>query len=165
VAPSARFERATFSSAGRRSNPLSYEGSFFSNHRKSKAGRQGFEPWEELFTPQPLSRRPRSSTPAPPLALFNCLAEGEGFEPPVTVRPQRFSRPSPSSARPSLPDLRPVWPQYNRERGICQNGTVALARGPAARRLGLSGSPRRRPCRAAAPVARRCCHRPVDSSP
>ena len=26
VAPSARFERAAFSSAGRRSNPLSYEG-------------------------------------------------------------------------------------------------------------------------------------------
>jgi ubiquinone/menaquinone biosynthesis C-methylase UbiE len=30
------------------------------------------------------------------------LAEGEGFEPPVTYRPLRFSRPLPSSTRPSL---------------------------------------------------------------
>ena len=55
-----------------------------------KAGRQGFEPWVEFKALQPLSRRPRSSTPAPPrerprnrlerMQLF--LAEGEGFEPP-----------------------------------------------------------------------------------
>jgi ubiquinone/menaquinone biosynthesis C-methylase UbiE len=30
------------------------------------------------------------------------MAEGEGFEPPVTYRPLRFSRPLPSSTRPSL---------------------------------------------------------------
>jgi hypothetical protein len=30
------------------------------------AGRQGFEPWVELLAPQPLSRRPQSSTLAPP---------------------------------------------------------------------------------------------------
>ena len=30
------------------------------------AGRQGFEPWVELMALQPLSRRPRSTTPAPP---------------------------------------------------------------------------------------------------
>ncbi len=30
------------------------------------------------------------------------LAEGEGFEPPIPFRVQRFSRPSPSTARPSL---------------------------------------------------------------
>ena len=70
MVPSARFERAAFSSAGRRSNPLSYEG--------SQAGRQGFEPWVELLTPQPLSRRPRSSTPAPPpdILLLNDAPRG-----------------------------------------------------------------------------------------
>src|SRR5262245_39919000 len=30
------------------------------------------------------------------------LAEGEGFEPPIPFRVQRFSRPPPSTARPSL---------------------------------------------------------------
>ena len=65
MVPSARFERAAFSSAGRRSNPLSYEGPL--------AGRQGFEPWVEFNTPQPLSRRSRSATPAPPRAPFSIV--------------------------------------------------------------------------------------------
>jgi hypothetical protein len=103
-----------------------------------KAGREGFEPSVELLAPQPLSRRPQSSTLAPPpdnlpdwrvpapASLFNwCnrlarpppaprpqqpisgVAEGEGFEPPETLRPQRFSRPPQSSALPSLRASRP----------------------------------------------------------
>jgi hypothetical protein len=47
------------------------------------------------------------------------LAEGEGFEPPVELPPQWFSRPPPSTTRPSLrgeirPDfLRNVWKHPN----------------------------------------------------
>src|SRR5262245_45798375 len=33
------------------------------------------------------------------------LAEGEGFEPPIPFRAQRFSRPPPSTTRPSLRGL------------------------------------------------------------
>ncbi len=47
------------------------------------AGRQGFEPWVEFLAPQPLSRRLRSSTPAPPRKGL-VKAEGEGFEPSET---------------------------------------------------------------------------------
>ena len=48
------------------------------------AGRAGFEPAVELFTRQPLSRRPQSATLAPPhIQLFARIgkAEGVGFEP------------------------------------------------------------------------------------
>ncbi len=72
------------------------------------AGRVGFEPTVELNTRQPLSRRPQSSTLAPPRGASE--AEGEGFEPPVGLHPQLFSRQPPSSTRPSLPfDGSPSW--------------------------------------------------------
>ncbi len=44
------------------------------------AGREGFEPSEDLYRPQPLSRRPHSTTLAP--SQGSLLAEREGFEPP-----------------------------------------------------------------------------------
>ena len=49
------------------------------------------------------------------------VAEGEGFEPPVELPLQRFSRPPPSTARPSLrvefaPDRGPRAPGRTRER-------------------------------------------------
>src|SRR6185312_16240766 len=44
------------------------------------AGRQGFEPWEDLYRPQSLSRRPHSTTLAPSHGAIE--AEREGFEPP-----------------------------------------------------------------------------------
>jgi hypothetical protein len=60
------------------------------------------------------------------------LAEGEGFEPPVPFRVQRFSRPPPSTARPSLRDWRSVHRADSREVGTFQcnrNGGVdAVAR-------------------------------------
>jgi hypothetical protein len=165
LAPSARFERAAFSSAGRRSNPLSYEGVL--------AGRQGFEPWEELITPQPLSRRPRSSTPAPPPTAFSCVAEGEGFEPPVTLQPQRFSRPSPSSTRPSLrgvaagPPLRRYLGSIAERRPIVKNvkDVSTEVMGRVAESLVLTRSRVLRPCRATEPRAPRCCRQRAGSSP
>ena len=45
------------------------------------------------------------------------MAEGEGFEPPVTYRPLRFSRPLPSSTRPSLQRCR----EYTTPAGMCQS--------------------------------------------
>ena len=78
------------------------------------AGRAGFEPAVEVFPRQPLSRRPQSTTLAPPLCrvilcpnfqayttsrqqfqIYLLKAEGEGFEPPVGVNPQLFSRQPP----------------------------------------------------------------------
>jgi hypothetical protein len=47
----------------------------------SLAGREGFEPSEDVLGPQSLSRRPHSTTLAPSRALC-CEAEREGFEPP-----------------------------------------------------------------------------------
>ena len=44
------------------------------------------------------------------------MAEGEGFEPPVTYRPLRFSRPLPSSTRPSLLCRQ----KYTTPGGMCQ---------------------------------------------
>src|SRR5687768_12467343 len=40
------------------------------------------------------------------------LAEGEGFEPPIPFRVQRFSRPPPSTTRPSLRR----WARFDRTR-------------------------------------------------
>ena len=61
--------------------PLSHEGAIL-------AGRQGFEPWVELLAPQPLSRRPQSSTLAPPRTLlFRC------FLTPLLWRRERDSNP------------------------------------------------------------------------
>ena len=52
------------------------------------AGREGFEPSVEFKARQSLSRRSRSSTPAPPRVCgcspWSDLAEGEGFEPTLT---------------------------------------------------------------------------------
>ena len=59
--------------------PLSYRRVSLILHQKSAtrrrgpsgAGREGFEPSERIFCPQPLSRRPHSTTLAPPqVALF-----------------------------------------------------------------------------------------------
>ncbi len=99
--------------------PLSYEGA-----RRIQAGRAGFEPAVEVFPRQPLSRRPQSSTLAPPpVPLYFTTnpafakRQGQIFAPRLTrpasgggsgIRthggqsPQRFSRPPPSSTRPSL---------------------------------------------------------------
>ena len=49
------------------------------------AGREGFEPSVELFTPQPLSRRPQSSTLAPPQKEsihLGCGSGGRGIRTP-----------------------------------------------------------------------------------
>jgi hypothetical protein len=47
------------------------------------------------------------------------LAEGEGFEPPETLRPQRFSRPPQSSTLPSLLNhtLAAAWPRIGWRQG------------------------------------------------
>ena len=60
-----------------------------------KAGRAGFEPAVEVMPRQPLSRRPQSTTLAPPQIIklqsyashHHKKAEGEGFEPPVGLSP------------------------------------------------------------------------------
>jgi hypothetical protein len=49
--------------------------------RESLAGREGFEPSEDVLGPQSLSRRPHSTALAPSQYLC-CEAEREGFEPP-----------------------------------------------------------------------------------
>lgn len=51
-----------------------------------------------------LARRPSGAGPRE-------LEEGEGFEPPIPFQVQRFSRPPPSTTRPSL---RAVLPKNNR---------------------------------------------------
>jgi hypothetical protein len=53
----------------------------------------------------PMSRKTASSPNLPGMHL-ETLAEGEGFEPPKPFRVQRFSRPPPSTTRPSLRERR-----------------------------------------------------------
>jgi hypothetical protein len=50
-------------------------------HSRVVAGREGFEPSEDVLGPQSLSRRPHSTALAPSQCLC-CEAEREGFEPP-----------------------------------------------------------------------------------
>ncbi len=77
--------------------------------RFSKAGRTGFEPAVPARV-QLLSRQPHSTTLAPPqvfilfltLNYASQLAEEVGFEPTVTLPPHWFSRPTPSTTRPSF---------------------------------------------------------------
>ena len=51
------------------------------------------------------------------------MAEGEGFEPPVPLRVQWFSRPPPSTTRPSL--RIEIWPEFAR---LCKTQTKHRAR-------------------------------------
>ena len=83
------------------------------------AGRVGFEPTVECYPDNHLAGGPNRPLWHLPgfnyqfsmninnncsLFIVNCkeLAEGEGFEPPETLRPQWFSRPPQSSTLPSL---------------------------------------------------------------
>src|SRR3972149_4255063 len=72
---------------------LMTEYSFISGEDRIRTCGRGFKPR------QPLSRRPQSTTLAPPrFSGWFCernQAEGEGFEPPVGVNPQLFSRQPP----------------------------------------------------------------------
>jgi hypothetical protein len=73
-------------------------GAFSVVAREKLAGRQGFEPWERVSA-HSLSRRARSTTPAPTPVRW--LAERVGFEPTGLIT-RLFSRQLPSTARPPL---------------------------------------------------------------
>lgn len=69
----------------------------------------GFEPMTEFYPGNRLAGGPnRPLWHLPNLgrslsrSIVNYQAEGEGFEPPVSLRPLRFSRPLQSSTLPSL---------------------------------------------------------------
>ena len=67
------------------------------------AGRVGFEPTVEFDPDNHLAGGPnRPLWHLPVINKLVVMAEGEGFEPPETLRPQWFSRPSQSSTLPSL---------------------------------------------------------------
>ena len=129
LAPQTGFEPVASSSAGKRSNPLSYWGMWRGGRDLNPRG--SYSPPTHLaggrtrpgYATSPLMTYADSDLPA---AGF--LAEGEGFEPPVTLPPQRFSRPPPSSTRPSLrgSTARARFSlqadgQYSREGTKCQN--------------------------------------------
>lgn len=68
------------------------------------AGREGFEPSRDIATPTHLAggrtrpgyaTSPRVVRSIKQSANLRTLAEGEGFEPPVTLLPQLFSRQPP----------------------------------------------------------------------
>jgi hypothetical protein len=121
------------------------------------AGRQGFEPWVELLAPQPLSRRPQSSTLAPPRdcrdGVFPLHTIALHYTP-SSPRAQILDAPPASIARsPRLPPLPATLVCPHRS----QPSSAPLAHSPR-----LEGVLCQAPLRIGAPPR---CTAPIASSP